>query len=403
LDSLFPDKPVLLQRIDGHAAVANEAALDLADIGVGAEIPGGKVYSENGRATGYLLDAAVERVLEHFPEPGPEQKANALKKAEEACFEEGLTTVSDAGLSRSEIELIDSLQKNGELHIRIHAMVNADSADIVHYLERGPYRTPRLTVNSFKFYMDGALGSRGALLLEPYSDVTESLEYGVQKRSKEEFRRWAERIEASSFQMATHCIGDSANRLVLDVYSDLLEPGNDRRWRIEHAQVVHPDDVGTFGEYSIIPSVQTTHATSDMKWAESRLGPDRLEHAYIYKDLLEQNGLLALGTDFPVEDIDPMETFYAAVARKNEEGEPEGGFMRDQALSREDALRGMTIWGALAAREEQSRGTLEKGKMADFTITKADLEEVPMERIRKEDLISASFVGGEEASGTLGH
>ena len=399
LDSLFPNKPVLLQRIDGHAAVANGAALKRAVIEGGMKVPGGVVRTKKGRATGYLLDAAVGKVLEHFPEPGPAEKAKALKTAQEACLEKGLTTVTDAGLSREEIDLIDSLQQNGELKIRIQAMVSADSADMVHYLERGPYRTPRLTVNAFKFYMDGALGSRGALLLEPYSDILERMERGVQKHSKAWFRRWAERISASPFQLATHCIGDSANRLVLDVYSDVLERGNDKRWRIEHAQVVHPDDIDKFGKYSIIPSVQPTHATTDMDWAEDRLGAERLENAYAYKDLLEQNGLIALGTDFPVEDIDPMETFYAAVARKNEKGGAEGAFMPDHALSRRQALRGMTLWAALSGKEEESRGSLQKGKMADFTVVGGDLKEIPIEKVRKEDQVVATFVDGECLNG----
>ncbi|MFB6258478.1 MAG: amidohydrolase [Flavobacteriales bacterium] len=395
LDERFPEKPVLLQRIDGHAAVANEAALNRAGIKGGMKIQGGLVKTKEGKATGYLLDAAVERVLKHFPEPSREEKAKALRTAEEACLEKGLTTVTDAGLSREEIQLIDSLQKEDELKIRIHAMVSADSADMVHYLEQGPYRTSRLTVNAFKFYMDGALGSRGALLLRPYSDVVEKMEYGVQKHSKAWFKRWATRIAESSFQICTHCIGDSANRIVLDVYSELLEPGNDKRWRIEHAQVVHPKDIGKFGTYNIIPSVQPTHATTDMDWAESRLGSERLQYAYAYKDLLEQNGMIPLGTDFPVEDIDPMETFYAAVTRKNEAGEPEEGFMTEQALTRKQALKGMTIWAALAAEEEKSRGTLEEGKVADLTIVGPDLEKLPMEKVRTEEQVVATFVGGE--------
>lgn len=396
LDERFPDKPVLLQRVDGHAAVANAEALERAGLKEGdAAIPGGKSITEEGRTTGYLLDAAVQKVLEHFPEPGLQEKAKALKTAEDACVQKGLTTVTDAGLSRREIELIDSLHKKGELKMRVHAMVRADSADMAHYLERGPYRTPRLTVNAFKFFMDGALGSRGALLLRPYSDITEKLEYGLRIRSRSDLHRWAERIAESSFQMCTHCIGDSANRIALDVYSDVLEKGNDKRWRIEHAQVVHPDDIAKFGKFSIIPSVQPTHATTDMKWAEDRLGRKRLQHAYAYKELLQQNGLIALGTDFPVEDIDPLETFYAAVARKNEAGKPEGGFMSEQALSRAESLKGMTIWAALAAEEEDSRGTLEKGKLADLVVLGADLSSTPLESIRKKDLVQASFIGGE--------
>ncbi len=399
LDERFPQKPVLLQRIDGHAAVANGAALERAGLEDGGSVPGGVVKTENGKATGYLLDAAVQRVLEHFPEPSTAEKAKALKTAQKACVEKGLTTVTDAGLSREEIELIDSLQQRGELKIRLQAMVSADSADMLYYLKRGPYRTPRLTVNAFKFYMDGALGSRGALLLEPYADIIEKMEYGVQKHSKAWFHRWAERIAQSPFQLCTHCIGDSANRIVLDVYSQVLEKDNDSRWRIEHAQVVHPDDQEKFGAYSIIPSVQPTHATTDMDWAEDRLGPERLEHAYAYKDLLKQNGMIALGTDFPVEDIDPMETFYAAVTRKNEQGEPEGGFMPEQALTREQTLKGMTIWAAMAADEEKSRGTLKEGKMADLTVVKNDLEKIPMEKIRKKEQVVATYIGGERVYG----
>lgn len=398
LDELFPDRPILLRRVDGHAAIVNGEAMKRAGIDAVSRIKGGKVGVEDGKATGFLLDAAVERVMKEIPEPGRKAKVKALLDAQEDCLEEGLTTVTDAGLSRKDIELIDSLQKAGELKIRIHAMVRSDSADMVHYLKRGPYRTERLTVNAFKFYLDGALGSRGALLLEPYADIS-GAEHGIQKHSEAYFRRWAEAIADSPFQMATHCIGDSANRLALDIYGDLLEEDNDRRWRIEHAQVVHPDDLKKFARFNVIPSVQPTHATTDMAWAEERLGNERLQHAYTYRKLKEQNGLIALGTDLPVEDIDPMETFYAAVARKNEEGEPEEGFMPEQALSRKDALRGMTLWAALAAREEKSRGSIEEGKVADLTVVRVDLEEVAMERIREKDQVVATFVGGERLYG----
>ncbi len=248
----------------------------------------------------------------------------------------------------------------------------ADRPENYDYLfKRGIYKTPGLNVRAFKVYGDGALGSRGACLLQPYSDQPAS--QGFLLSPKTHFEEVAKLIADKGFQMCTHAIGDSANRAILNIYANVLKGKNDKRWRIEHAQVVSPDDMKLFGDNSVIPSVQPTHATSDMYWAGQRLGAARLKTAYAYKDLLKQNGWIALGTDFPVEHINPMYTFYAAVARKDLKGYPAKGFQMENALTRQEALRGMTIWAAKANFEEHEKGSIEVGKYADFVITDEDL------------------------------
>ncbi len=381
LNEAFPDIPVVLTRIDGHAVLANQAALNLADIDAETTISGGIVQIENGVPTGLLIDNAVELI--EIPESSNAQLLEGFQLAEHNCFAAGLTTIDDAGLSRPMIEFIDSLQRAGSLNIRLYAMVSDDPRWLEHYLQSGPYKTDRMNVRSFKFYGDGALGSRGACLRAPYHDDRDN--YGLILSSEEHFRESARRLAAGGFQMNTHAIGDSANHLILDVYNDALrEAVKDMditaegvadvfRWRIEHAQVVSPEDLERFDAYGIIPSVQPTHATSDMYWADERLGEERIHHAYAYNDLLNHSQALPLGTDFPIEQIYPLHTFYAAVVRKDHDGYPEGGFQMENALSREDALRGMTIWAAYSNFEEQEKGSVEVGKFADFTILDTDL------------------------------
>lgn len=375
LDLLFPNTPVFLRRIDGHAALANQQALDQAGITTETKVDGGVIEVKNGKLTGILIDKAVELVSKVIPQPGVEDKKNALLKAQENCFEKGITTVDDAGLEKEEVELIDQLQKEDELLMKVYAMLSPSNENFERYLPNGPYITDKLSVRSFKFYADGALGSRGALLINPYSDDPGNT--GLLQNSAEYFRKNAQKVLSSGFQMNTHCIGDSANRMILNIYGELLKGVNDKRWRIEHAQVVHPEDFKLFKENTVIPSVQPTHATSDMDWADERLGKERLKSAYAYKKLLEQNGIIALGTDFPIEDIDPMKTFYAAVVRKDGQGNPASGFQMDNSLSREEALKGMTIWAAVSNFEEENKGSLEIGKSADFIILDRDIMVVP--------------------------
>jgi predicted amidohydrolase YtcJ len=392
LNALFPDRPVLLQRVDGHAAVVNEAAMKAVGLDPDAAVEGGLVVKRDGRATGLLVDNAVNVFQAIFDQADEATKRKALLDAQADCFAAGLTMVVDAGLDTGSIALIRRMQQEGALKMRIYAMVADAPANLAHFARTGPIADERLWVRSVKVYADGALGSRGALLKAPYHD--HAGHHGLQLASREHFAEVAKWCKDHGFQMNTHCIGDSANKLLLDVYAEVLGGTNDLRWRIEHAQVVSPPDRPLFARYSIIPSVQPTHATSDGPWAGDRLGPERIGHAYAYKDLLQELGLLALGTDFPVEGIDPLQTFRSAVLRQAADGWPEGGYHVENALSREEALRGMTLWNALATFTENEVGTLEAGKRADFTVLDRDLLTVPADQLKRAK-VRATFVNGE--------
>ena len=391
LDKLFPNTPIALTRVDGHAILCNQAALDLGNVTIDSKIDGGEVVIENGELTGVLVDNAEMLVMDYWPKPTRKDMADALLNAQDICFGYGLTTVNDAGLSIDNIEVIDSLQKAGALKMRVYAMVSATKDNLDYYLDKGVIKTDKLNVRSFKFYADGALGSRGAILREPYSDKPGH--FGLMVNDIATLQTTAQRISNSEYQMNTHAIGDSANHAVLQTYKNVLQGKPDRRWKIEHAQVVSPEDFDLFDD--IIPSVQPTHATSDMYWAEDRVGPDRIKGAYAYKDLLNKYGKIALGTDFPVEYVSTFYTFYAAVARQDLKQYPEGGFQMENALSREEALRGMTIWAAYSNFEEHEKGSIEAGKFADFIILNKDIMEVPVNEIPTME-VKATYVDGVE-------
>jgi len=392
LNELFPQRPVLLSRIDGHAAIANAKALQTAGVRPGARVTGGEVEVKKGRLTGILVDNAIDLVAAHIPGPQPEQVRAALLQAQENCFAVGLTTVDDCGLSYREVLFLDSLQQAGQLTMRIYALLSDAPANYDFLLRRGIIKTDRLHVRGFKVYADGALGSRGACLLEPYSDRPGW--QGFLLSNPPHFDSVAALLYENNFQMCTHAIGDSGNRTILNIYAKYLKGKNDRRWRIEHAQVVNENDFKLFGDYAIIPSVQPTHATSDMYWAGERLGPQREKGAYAYNDLLKQNGWIPLGTDFPVEDISPFKTFYAAVVRKDAKGWPDNGYQPENALSRADALRGMTIWAAKSNFEEKEKGSLEKGKLADFVVTDKDLMTAAPEELLN-IVVERTYINGE--------
>lgn len=419
LDSLFPNNPVVLTRIDGHAQLVNAEILRRSNINYQSKIEGGAIiqYSSinkknknlntlkvsegnqiNDQAfyplTGILIDKAMHLVsYETAPEITNTKFSELLIKSQHDLFSVGLTTIDEAGLDAAAIQLVDSLHQNKFLKIKMYIMASSQEETLNYYLTTGPYKTELLNVCSFKFVADGALGSRGACLLEPYSDVSNQ-HHGLMLNEKEYFEKYAPLIYEKGFQMNTHCIGDSANRLILDVYANTLKGVNDKRWRIEHAQVIHPSDFEKFKTYTIIPSIQSTHATSDMYWAEDRLGDERVKGAYAYKDLLQQNGVVALGTDFPVEDISPIKTFYAAVARKDSKGFPEDGYQMENALSRKEALKGMTIWAALSNFEENEKGSLEVGKAADFIILNNDIMTTKEENILTTKVVQ-TFINGE--------
>ena len=392
LNKLFPDIPVLLKRVDGHASIANDYLLKHSGITLTTKIEGGEILLSNKKMTGVLIDNAVDIVKKMMPEISTADKIKSLIDAQKKCFENGLTTVCDAGLDKQMIELIDSLQKVGLLQIRSYAMINATDENLDYYLNKPCYKTDQLTIRSFKMYCDGALGSRGACLLNSYSDMKDHVGFLLTPKNKME--EYVKRISKSNYQLNTHCIGDSANRIILNLYAKYLKGKNDKRWRIEHAQVMNQNDFSFYNSYNIIPSVQPTHATSDMYWAKDRLGNERLKYAYAYKNLLQQNGWLPLGTDFPVEDVNPLFTFYSAVARKDDKDFPPEGFQMENALSREEALRGITIWPAKAAFEENEKGSIAHGKFADFILLDANLMKDDLMKIRNTKVI-ATYVNGK--------
>jgi hypothetical protein len=376
LDALT-DKPIVLSRIDGHAVVCNQVALAQSDITAATSIDGGEILVADGQPTGVLVDNA--ETLLQIAEPSRDEKIRYLQSAERWCVELGLTGVHDAGLATGDIMLIDSLQQAGALRMPLYVMVGESPEALDHWLDRGPLETDWLSVRSFKFYSDGALGSRGALLRAPYHDRHDH--FGLALRDASYLRTAAARIAKAGWQMNTHAIGDSANHLILSIYRETLSaPGTPKnlRWRVEHAQVVSPEDQTQFGgTLGIVPSVQPTHATSDMDWAPNRLGPDRLPHAYAYRALRQANGgWIPLGTDFPIEHPNPMYTILAATARRALDGHPAGGFQTENALNLAQTLKGMTADAARAAFQEGDRGEIRIGNWADFTIFEVNLNEV---------------------------
>ena len=392
LDAHFPHTPVLLRRIDGHAAWANTIALELAGVTAATRVEGGTVMLSGGEPNGILIDNAIGLVDLKIPPPGREEIIQALQQAEKNCFQVGLTSVQDAGLSKQVVQLIDRRHKEDSLRIRINAWLTPSEENFTHFVEKGPVRTDHLSVNTVKLYTDGALGSRGALMIQDYSDDPGN--QGLLVTPLEVLEKKCRRAYEHNFAVATHCIGDGANRETLKLYASILGGKNDRRWRIEHAQIIHPDDFHYFGDFNIVPSVQSTHATSDMYWAEQRVGPGRMKGAYAYKQLLEENGWIPNGSDFPVEHINPLYGFYASVARKDQSGYPPSGFQVENAITREQALRAMTIWAARAGFEEDLKGSIEPGKLADFVVTGLDLITAPEEELYGIKVL-ATYSGGE--------
>ena len=397
LDQLFPDVPVALIRVDGHAAIVNQKALDMAGVTAATPISGGTITKDaQGRLTGLLVDNAQMLIGKDIAEPSTAEATQLLLQGQQNCLAVGLTSLADAGLDKADIDQVAALQKQGKLKLRIYAMLTPTAKNRAYYLKNGPILTDQLTVSSFKVYADGALGSRGACLVKPYADKPK--ETGFLLSTEKEYRALAKELAASKFQMNTHAIGDSANRIILNIYGEALKGQKDRRWRIEHAQVITPADMPKFGQFGIVPSVQPTHATSDMYWAGERLGAGRLKTAYAYAELLKQYGQLALGSDFPVENINPLFGFHAAVARQDAKNFPSTGFQMENAISRPDALRGMTTWAAYAAFEEKRKGQIKPGMLADFVVLDTDLLTAPKEKLRGAQVLQ-TWIGGEKVFG----
>ena len=393
LDSLFPDRPVFLKRIDGHAALVNQTALDIAGITANTVVKGGSIELANGKPTGILIDNAMDIVDNKIPLLSDSLAKKYYSDAQQLCFAVGLTGVHDCGISEHTVDLVDAEQKAGRLKMKIFALLSDSAQYYESWIKKGPYITAGLHVGGFKLYADGALGSRGACLINDYTDKPGWKGFLLSDAAY--FINVANKLASSKLQMCTHAIGDSGNRAILKIYSEALKGKNDRRWRIEHAQVINENDFHFFADYSIIPSVQPTHATSDMYWAETRVGPQRIKNAYAYKQLLETNNWMPLGTDFPVEDISPFKTFYAAVVRKDAKGFPAQGFQMENALTKQQAIRGMTIWAAKAAFEENLRGSLEAGKSADFILLDQDLINCSPDKILKAT-VKATYINGQK-------
>lgn len=379
LDRLYPNTPVYLVRVDGHAALVNTYALKLAGIDKHTQVNGGKVFVEGDHCTGLLLDNAMDLFDEILPDKDPQVLSSALQKAQQDCFAYGLTSVTDAGLEKYQVDAVIREKQTGTLPVRMNIMLTPSQENVASFLMQGPKISDNLVIRSLKVYADGALGSRGAALMEPYSD--DPFNSGLLLIHPDSLNTLAALCASRGYQMCTHAIGDSANRLALKTYAAHIPAGNDLRWRVEHCQVVNPEDLHYFQDYQILPSVQSTHATSDMYWVEERLGPERVKYAYAYQDMLEAAGVLINGTDFPVEQIDPLLTFYAAVARMDQQRLPSGGFQTENALTRIDAIRSMTIWPAYGSFEESVKGSIEPGKFADLVVLDKDIMSMPYPEI----------------------
>ncbi len=370
LDKLFPDKPVILERIDGHALLCNQKALDMAKITSKTNIYGGIIGKKNGELTGMMIDNAmepIEKLIAVLPEA---EAMRYLQEAEMDCYKEGVTGVVDCGVNKHTIELLKKMYAENKLEIGNSLLLADDSETLKTYAPLGPQKWGQLQIAGIKMFADGALGSRGACLIDDYSDNEDHA--GMLITTVNHMRTLADLAMKNNLQLCTHAIGDSANRTVVKLYARYLKEKNDRRWRVEHAQIVQPEDLHYFGDFSIIPSVQPTHLPADMPWAIERLGKERFEKAgYPFNDLMKQNGWIALGTDFPVEPINPLATYYTAVFRTLKAEGP--GYLPNNALSKFDAIKGMTIWAARSVYLEDHKGSIEIGKDADLVILDNDL------------------------------
>ncbi|MBL4862199.1 MAG: amidohydrolase, partial [Crocinitomicaceae bacterium] len=372
LNEMFPDTPVCLFRIDGHAVLANDYLINKSDvinnIATDKALSDGGYYisDDGGNVTGVFVDNAMNPILDILPDFPEKELIAAILEVQSELFMYGITGVHEAGLKHDEVALLEKLIQQDKLDLNIYGMLLPTEENIAFARKNGVYVNDNLLIRSFKVYGDGAMGSRGAFLKHPYADKHDH--QGYLTTSIDRMKEIATICTSTGYQMNTHAIGDSTNRIMLELYHSVYQETPDHRWRIEHAQVVDPKDFKLFADAGVFPSVQPTHATSDQRWAESRLGASRMEGAYAYNSLLNQFGMLAIGTDFPVENIDPFRTIHAAVKRTDTDNIPGGGFLPKESITLEECIRGMTIWAAMASFQENELGTIEKGKDATISI-----------------------------------
>ncbi|WP_337171474.1 amidohydrolase [Gemmatimonas aurantiaca] len=408
LSAAIPDHPVMLTRVDGHAGFVNAAAMRLAGLTRITKDPdGGKILKDaQGNPTGVLIDRAQGIVGAKVPEFTREEMRSALKDAVARMHSFGLVGMHDAGASRANIDLFEDMAQKQELNLRLYVMIGDDSAALRHYFAQGPRSglyNGQVWVRAVKLYADGAMGSRGAALLEPYSDDPNNT--GLLLSAPQHIQDVAEAGLRAGFQVNTHAIGDRGNRVVLDAYEKALglAPRVDHRFRVEHAQILHYDDIPRFAQLGVIPSMQASHQTSDMYWIGKRLGPTRLYGAYAWQSLLQTGVVIPNGSDFPVEEVNPLISFHAAIARQDGRDWPAGGWYPEQKMSREDALRSMTIWPAYSGFQEKELGSITPGKYADFVMLDQDIMRVPVELVLKTKVL-ATYVGGKAVyEGTVRH
>jgi hypothetical protein len=399
LTAAVPDHPVVLNRIDGHAVLANARAMQLAGITrTTPDPPGGKILRDpGGDPSGVFVDNAEDLVTRAEPPLSAAELHEAVHAAVTECNRWGLTGIHDPGVGRRGLELYETLARSGALTLRDYAMIADDSALEASYFAKGPQSAlydGHLWIRAVKLYADGALGSRGAALLAPYSDDPGNS--GLLVSTPEHLRAVAVQALRAGFQVATHAIGDRGNRNVLDAYEAALKevPTADHRFRIEHTQVLDPTDIPRFAELGVIPSMQAVHATSDMPWATDRLGPTRVLGAYAWRSLLNTGVIIPNGSDFPVERVNPLYSFHAAITRQDERDSPAGGWHPEQRMTHEEALRSMTIWPAYAGFQEKDLGSLTAGKYADFVVLDRDIMTVPDADILHARVL-ATYVGGK--------
>lgn len=400
LSDVTPDNPVWITRVDGHAGLANAAAMKLAGVTRDTKAPeGGEILrDERGEPTGVFVDNAEDLIARKIDQRIADTEA-LLLKAQQMCFEVGLTSVHDAGISPADAVIYRKLAESGKLKLRVYAMMGGDYAR-VWFAENPPFAGERLSIRAAKLYMDGAMGSRGAWLLEPYADRPigeDGKPYTGLNLMKPEFvRQVAEDGLRRGYQVCTHAIGDRGNREILDAYADALgkRPSPDARFRVEHAQLLHADDIGRFARLGVIASMQPTHCTSDMRWVEARVGAERARGAYAWQSVLRSGARLAFGSDFPVESHNPLLGVYAAVTRMDPQGNPEGGWYPEQRLTREQALRAFTQDAAFAGFQESLIGSLTPGKQADFIVLDQDVVTCEPAAILQAKVLR-TVVGGE--------